>query len=110
MLKKISMAVLMSSGLLASQNVYNGWNMLGVAKDSTPSEILKKYKGAMIWQWDNKNKKWLFYSDIKKLVTLVEQTGKFAKIDKLKQNKGYWLYVGSIFYNSNTTSNTHYVS
>jgi len=105
MLKKISMAVLMSSSLLASQNVYNGWNMLGVAKDSTPSEILKKYKGAMIWQWDNKNKKWLFYSDIKKLVTLVEQTGKFAKIDKLKQNEGYWLYVGSNFYNSNTTNN-----
>jgi hypothetical protein len=105
MLRKISMALLMGGSLLASQNVYNGWNMLGVAKDSTPSEILKKYKGAMIWQWDNKNKKWLFYSDIKELATLAEQTGKFGKINKLAQNDAYWLYVGSNFYSSNTTNN-----
>jgi len=104
MLKKVSISLLMIGSLFASQEVYSGWNMIGVAKDSTPSAILKKYKGSMVWQWDNKNKKWLFYSDIKELTTLAEQTGKFGKIDKLEQNDAYWLYVGSDFYSSNNTN------
>lgn len=67
-----------------------GWNLCGVVKDISPSELPDASNIKTVWQWDTTGGKWRVWSPDSNITKLVSDY-KLETITTLKKLEGFWV-------------------